>query len=73
MELEYLSDFGGSNQERETYNFENGAYSDFDDSLSNTFNTDRQQYRLSAGLRYENRMFRISGGLAARNIQIQNI
>ncbi len=72
MELEYLSDFGGSNQERETYNFENGSYSDFDDSLSNTFNTDRQQYRFSAGLKYENRMFRISGGLAARNIQIQN-
>lgn len=72
MELEYLSDFGGSNQNKETYNFENGAYSDFDDSLSNTFNTDRQQYRLSAGLRYESRFFRITGGLAARNIQIQN-
>ena len=72
MEWEYLSDFGGSDQNKETYNFENGGYTDFDDSLSNIFNSQRQQHRISGGIRYESRKFQIMGGLAARNIQIQN-
>ena len=54
---------------KETYNFENGGYTDFDDSLSNIFNSQRQQHRISGGIRYESRKFQIMGGLAARNIQ----
>lgn len=73
-EFEYLFEYGLSDQNKETYDFENGAYStQLNTGLSNIFETTRQQHRGGIRLIYDNRKHSVSAGVKLRNIDIQNI
>jgi len=73
-EFEYLFEYGLGGQNKETYDYENGAYStQLNTGLSNVFETTRQQHRGGVKLIYENRKHTISAGVKLRNIDIQNI
>ena len=73
-EFEYLFQYGLGNQNKETYDFVNGAYSnELNPDFSNIFETTRQQHRGGVKLKYDNRKHSVSIGLKLRNIDIKNI
>jgi hypothetical protein len=72
LNLNYLYEYGISNQNRATYDGTNGNYSALRLDLSNNFDNVRNQHRGGAELIYESGKHTISGGTFIRNINIDN-
>jgi hypothetical protein len=73
INVNYLAEYGMSNQQKQTFDKSNGEYTVLNSLLSNEFDTKRVQNRLGSELIYENGKHVLSGGVFARNIRIDNI
>jgi hypothetical protein len=73
IELEYMLEYGLSNQDRTTNAFSGESYSIFVDSLSNIFTNTRTQNRLGFKLHYVVKKHNFYVGARARNIRIDNL
>ncbi|MEN9998818.1 MAG: hypothetical protein RI922_1808 [Bacteroidota bacterium] len=72
VNVNYLYEYGKSNQIKETYDKVGNDYTGFRADLSNTFDNIRVQNRAGAELIYETGKHYLSGGAFVRNIQIDN-
>lgn len=72
VEMEYLYEYGFSNQKKYTYNFNGTDYSDLDSVFSNEFDNLRQQNRGGVKLIFESGKHTVSAGSFYRNIRIEN-
>ena len=73
-EFQYLYGFRTINQNTETYDFEDGAYStELNTAFSNIFETTRQQHRGGVKLIFEKGKHTLKAGVKVRNIDIQNL
>lgn len=70
FEYEYYKNF--NEQSKFATNFINESYSKLDSNFSNNFETDKIQHRLGTQLIFEHKKHRLSGGLRARNVLIEN-
>lgn len=75
LELEYLYQYGFSNQNRVTLdqNTSTGMFTDTNTLFSNIFDNTRQQHRVGVGLNYETSKHTIVGTMRVRNIGIENV
>lgn len=73
VNVNYLYEYGFSNQDRKTYDAANGQYTALRQDLTNNFDNNRVQHRGGAELIYESGKHTISGGAFVRNINIDNI
>ncbi len=73
LQFDYDYEYGLTNQNKETFNKSNDAYSDRDDLLSNIFKSTRQQHKGSIEGIYESRKHTAKIGLGLRNITIDNL
>ncbi len=73
INFNYLIEYGLSTQKRETFDRVGAGYTGFRQDLSNTFDNTRIQNRAGTELIYEHTKHTVSGGVYARNIQIENI
>ncbi len=73
VQLEYMYEYGFSNQNKEAFNKVNGAYNQRVDALSNNFDNLRQQNRVTLEGIYETRKVTAKIGLGLRNIAIENL
>lgn len=75
IEFEYLYQYGLSNLDKRTNNFNSltQGYTDFAPDLSNIFDNTRQQHRGGVRWMYESKKHRLSVGAQFRNININNV
>ena len=73
VQLEYMYEYGFSNQNKEAFNKVDGAYNQRVDLLSNNFENLRQQNRVTLEGIYETRKVTAKIGLGLRNIAIENL
>lgn len=71
--FEYIYEYGLSEQDKETFNKENGLYNARVDALSNVFDNTRQQHRANVEGIYESRKHTAKIGVGLRNINIDNV
>lgn len=72
LELEYFLEYGLSNQDKSTFDFEGDSYSIFNDSLSNIFDNTRIQNRIGLRWIYESKKHYFHVGARLRKIEIDN-
>lgn len=72
VNFNYLFEYGVSEQERLTFDKENGSYASKREDLSNSFDNTRLQHRVGTELIYEKGKHYVSGGVFFRNINIDN-
>ena len=72
VNVNYLYEYGMSEQLKETYDLVNGSYTGFREEFSNNFENTRVQNRAGTELIYETGKHYLSGGLFFRNIRIDN-
>jgi hypothetical protein len=72
VNVNYLYEYGMSEQLKETYDLVNDAYTGFREEFSNNFENTRVQNRAGTELIYETGKHYLSGGLFFRNIRIDN-
>jgi hypothetical protein len=70
LDYEFYSNF--NEQERLTTNFVDGSYSELDLNFSNKFETRKKQHRAGTQFIYEHKKHRLSTGVRARNVVIDN-
>jgi hypothetical protein len=73
VNINYLYEYGKSNQDRSTYDAVSGQYTALREDLSNNFDNIRQQHRAGMELIYQHKNHTISAGTFVRNIAIDNI
>lgn len=75
LELEYLYQYGFSDQNRVTLdrNTISGLFVDTNTTFSNIFDNTRQQHRLGVGMTYETSKHTVTGTIRVRNIAIDNV
>jgi hypothetical protein len=72
VNVNYLYEYGFSDQKKETYDKVNGVYDGFRAEFSNNFENTRLQNRGGTELIYETSKHYLMGGVFYRNIQIDN-
>jgi hypothetical protein len=72
VNVNYLYEYGMSEQLKETYDRVNGQYTGYRTEFSNNFENTRVQNRAGTELIYETGKHYLSGGLFFRNIRIDN-
>ncbi|TNE53681.1 MAG: hypothetical protein EP338_10545 [Bacteroidetes bacterium] len=72
LELSYNLNADSDDQDRLTYNREMGNYNLLDSTLSNDFESSRLQNKVGAQFIYKHKKSRLSIGLNARNVRIDN-
>jgi hypothetical protein len=72
LNINYLFEYGVSNQDKIAYDKLNGEYTEMRQDLSNNFDNTRVQNRVGTELIYEKGKHFISGGAFFRNINIDN-
>ncbi len=75
VELEYLFQYGFSEQDRSTFDFTDSVsgYTTFNSSLSNIFDNTKYQHRGGVRFHYESSKHNASIGVKVRNIDIANV
>ncbi len=73
IELQYMFEYGQSNQTKETFDGVNGVYNSYRADLSNVFDNTRQQHRGGLRFLYTSKKHTLKVGARLRNIDIQNI
>ncbi|MBL1280781.1 MAG: TonB-dependent receptor [Fluviicola sp.] len=73
LELQYLYEYGFSDQKKETFDGANETYTSYRADLSNTFDNIRQQHRGSVRFLYNGKKHNIYIGSRLRNIDILNV
>lgn len=73
LEFEYLYQYGLSDIDKRTLDFDGTDYTIENTTFTNAFNTTRQQHRLGTQLIYETSKHTVSGGIRFRNIDIDNL
>ena len=75
LEMEYLYQYGFSDQNRVTFdeNVLTGLFTDTNTTFSNIFDNTRQQHRIGLGLNYEGSKHSAMAWVKVRNISIDNV
>ena len=73
LELQYLYEYGFSDQKKETFDGVNNIYTSYRADLSNTFDNIRQQHRGSVRFLYKGKKHSFNFGSRLRNIDILNV
>jgi len=75
VEMEYLYQYGFSNQNRVTFDLDSttGMFTDTNSTFSNIFDNTRQQHRIGTGLIFESSKHTASAWIKVRNINIDNV
>lgn len=73
LEFEYELFNTENDQDRKTYNSNNGAYDDLDSNYSNVFKTKKMQNRFGTSLIFEHKKHALVAGVYVRNVTIENI
>jgi hypothetical protein len=75
LEMEYLYQYGYSDQNRVTFdeNVLTGLFTDTNSTFSNIFDNTRQQHRIGLGLNYEGSKHSAKAWVKVRNIAIDNV
>jgi hypothetical protein len=75
LEMEYLYQYGYSDQNRVTFdqNVLTGLFTDTSSTFSNIFDNTRQQHRIGLGLNYEGSKHSAKAWVKVRNIAIDNV
>lgn len=72
LKFSYRFDYFNGTQEKSTFNFDNGSYSDFDSTFSNKFENTQMENRLGASYNLETNKQTFIVGSNFRNINIDN-
>ena len=73
LEIEYELFNTENDQERKTFNSQNGVYDDLDSNFSNIFKTKKMQNKLGTSLIFEYKKHFLVAGVSVRNVTIENI
>ncbi len=73
VEMQYMYEYGKSNQDKETFDGSNGVYNSYRADLSNIFDNTRQQHRGGLRLLYNTKKHSLKFGARVRNIDILNV